>query len=98
MLELTRKPHIKQQHIQKKNKKETIPWRKAFKEYDDKAIPGVTLRGARGKEGITQIELSGKTGIPQGHISEMENGKRQIGKNIAKKLGNALGIGYLVFL
>jgi len=98
MLELTRKPHIQKKRIKKKKEMETIPWREAFKEYDDKAIPGITLLGARGKEGITQTELSEKTGIPQGHISEMENGKRQIGKNIAKKLGNALNVGYLVFL
>jgi plasmid maintenance system antidote protein VapI len=38
------------------------------------------------------------TGIPQRHISEMENGKRPIGKEMAKKLGKALNISYKVFL
>ena len=38
------------------------------------------------------------TGIPQGHISEMENGKRPIGKEIAQKLGKALNVDYRVFL
>jgi plasmid maintenance system antidote protein VapI len=37
-------------------------------------------------------------GIPQRHISEMENGKRPIGKEMAKRLGKALNIGYKVFL
>jgi transcriptional regulator with XRE-family HTH domain len=38
--------------------------------------------------------LSERTGIPQRHISMMENGKRPIGKEMAKRLGNALNIGY----
>jgi len=39
-----------------------------------------SLSGSSVKEGITQKELSELTGIPQNHISEMENGRRQIGK------------------
>jgi len=76
---------------------ETVPWRECFP-YTDEQLPGVSLAGARGKEGITQRELSKMTGIPQRHISEMENGKRPIGKEMAKKLGKALNISYKVFL
>jgi plasmid maintenance system antidote protein VapI len=47
---------------------------------------------------LTQIALSKLTGIPQRHISEMENGKRPIGKEMAKRLGKALNIGCKVFL
>ena len=36
------------------------------------------------------------TGIPQRHISEMERGKRPIGKERAKKLAVALNINYRV--
>src|SRR5437016_684967 len=36
---------------------------------------GQTLAGARGKEGLSQRQLAALTGIPQRHISEMENGK-----------------------
>jgi plasmid maintenance system antidote protein VapI len=43
-------------------------------------------------------KLSHLTGIPQGHISEMENGKRAIGRESAKRLGKALNINYKVFL
>jgi len=50
------------------------------------------------REGLTQIQLSKLTGIPQRHISEMENGKRPIGKEMAKRLGKALSISYKVFL
>jgi len=43
-------------------------------------------------------ELSELTGIPQSYISEMENGRRQIGKKRAKILAKALTVGYKVFL
>jgi plasmid maintenance system antidote protein VapI len=42
--------------------------------------------------------LAELTGIPQRHISEMENGKRVIGKELAKRLGKALKADYKVFL
>lgn len=76
----------------------SIPWREAFPEYADKDLPGVSLRGARGREELTQAALSKLTGIPQRHISEMENGKRPIGKKNAKTLAKALRTSYKVFL
>ncbi len=75
---------------------EAIPWEQAFPEYSNNV--GAILRGARGKEGITQKQLSEKTGIPQRHISEMENNKRPIGKQTAKLFAKALNIDYRVFL
>ena len=77
---------------------DTVPWRDLFPEYDDEELPGVCLAGSRLKEGMTQRELSELTGIPQSHISEMENGKRPIGKKRAKILAKALNVGYKVFL
>jgi plasmid maintenance system antidote protein VapI len=59
---------------------------------------GVAIRGGRGKEGLTQKQLAGLTGIAQHHISEMENGKRPIGKETARKLAAALNIDYRFFL
>ena len=47
---------------------------------------------------MTQKQLAEKCGIPQSHISEMEQGKRVIGIKTAKTLGAALAIGYKVFL
>ena len=44
------------------------------------------------------MKLAELTGIPQRHISEMENGKRPIGKEMAKRLGKVLNISYKVFL
>lgn len=66
--------------------------------FPDESKPAVSLRGARGKEGLTQRQLAEMTGIPQRHISEMENGKRPIGKEAAKKLAKALNVDYRVFL
>jgi DNA-binding XRE family transcriptional regulator len=75
------------------------PWRESFSEISDKKLPGKILAGARYREGITQTELSKLTGVPQRHISEMESGKRSIGKENAKKLARALNVAtYRIFL
>lgn len=60
--------------------------------------PANMLIGARGKENITQMQLSKLTGIPRRHISDMENGRRPIGKQNAMKFGKALNINYRLFL
>ena len=80
------------------NTAESVSWREAFPQYKDSDLPGVCLRAARQREGLTQVDLSQKTGIPQRHISEMENGKRPIGKKNARIFADLLGIGYRVFL
>jgi DNA-binding XRE family transcriptional regulator len=70
----------------------------AFPAYGDNPL-GLALRGARHREGMTQRALAEVTGIPQRHISEMESGKRQIGRERAKKLADALHVpDYRVFL
>ncbi len=77
---------------------DSIPWRELFPEFQDEPEYSVMLRGARDKAGLTQVELSEKTGIPQGHISQMENGKMEIGKEQAKRLANVLNVNYRIFL
>lgn len=78
---------------------EIISVRELFAEYNDEELPGAILRGARHKEGFTQQELSKLTGIPQRHISEMEHGKRPIGKKNAMIFAKVLHTaGYKVFL
>ncbi|NBX91965.1 MAG: XRE family transcriptional regulator [Proteobacteria bacterium] len=77
----------------------SIPADEVFKDLDEKYTrPGVALRGARGKEGLSQGELAKKLDIPQGNLSKMENGKRPIGKSMAKRLSKILNIDYRVFL
>lgn len=74
-----------------------IPWRDAFPQLAANES-GTCLVGARKKNGLTQALLSELTGIPRRHISEMENGKRGIGKITAQKLADALAVDYRVFL
>lgn len=75
----------------------STPWRDALG-YTEAELPGVFLSGARYREGLTQVQLAERTGIPRRHISEMENGKRPIGKQNAKKLAEVLGVDARRFL
>lgn len=72
-------------------REETTPWREALG-YSDDELPAVYLAGARYREGLTQAQLAERCGIPRRHISEMENSKRPIGRQSARKLASALGI------
>jgi ribosome-binding protein aMBF1 (putative translation factor) len=72
-------------------------WRDSFPELQNNES-GMYLAGARHREGLTQRELAVKSGIPQRHISEMENGKRPIGKKNAKVLATILNADYRAFL
>lgn len=76
---------------------DNVPWREAFPEFVEN-FAGTLLSGFRHREGITQQKLADLTGIARRHISEMENGKRPIGKENAKKLGAALKTDYRTFL
>jgi len=73
-------------------------WRDAFPSQIRENEGGVVLKVMRERKGITQTELSDMTGIPQPHISQMERGKRPIGKKTAHQLAKALGMDYRVFL
>jgi len=59
---------------------------------------GVYLKGIRHRNSLSQEQLAKLAGIPRRHISEMENGKRTIGKENAKKMARALGCDYRAFL
>ena len=59
---------------------------------------GSAIKGLRYRENLTQDQLSRKLGIKRHHISEMENGKRPIGKEMARRLADALNADYKVFL
>ncbi len=72
---------------------ESLPWKKVLN-----SSQGTILKGARLKEGMTQKILASKTGIPQGHISAMENDKMTIGKERAKRLAKVLNVDYRIFL
>lgn len=77
---------------------EIRPWRDAFPSGIRENEGGTCLKVTRERKEITQTELSATTGIPQPHISEMERGKRPIGKKTAKQFSEALKVDYRVFL
>ena len=62
-----------------------------FSKMAEEMTPGVRLRIRRENKGMTQAELSEKTGVAIPNISLMESGKRPIGLKTAKKLSQALG-------
>lgn len=69
--------------------KKSIPWA---------GTPRGALVGYKTARGWTQKQLSRKTGIPQGNLSQMINGKRPIGITTAKKLAKAFGVDHTRFL
>ena len=70
------------------------PWRQVYPDFG----PSTALRGARKREGLTQKALAERLGIRQSHLSQMETNKRPIGKAMAKRFAEVLGVDYRVFL
>ncbi len=58
---------------------DAVDYREAFAEFAGKERK-VAVRAYRIREGLTQDQLAALTGIPRRHISDMENGRRPIGK------------------
>ena len=95
--------HTKTRHTRKSVKvsknTDRISWREAAKKDIRKhSEGGLILRGSRFKEDVTQKELAEAIGVSQHHISEMENGKRPIGKEMAKRLAEFFKVDYRLFL
>lgn len=77
---------------------EAVTVEEAFPGYGENPT-GMALRVARRGAGLTQRQLAEIAVIPQRHISKMETGKRQIGKEEARKLAEALHVSdFQVFL
>lgn len=64
----------------------------------DEITPGRALLGLRYRENMTQKQLAEKLGLKQSHVSEMENNRRPISVQMAKKISKVFGVGYKVFL
>jgi len=60
--------------------------------------PGAILKGIRLREGMTQLEFAKDIEVKQYDISKMENGKRPIGKIIAKRIAKRFDINYRILL
>jgi DNA-binding XRE family transcriptional regulator len=86
-------------YIEETSNEESIPAHIVIPELaDDVKRPAIVLRGLRYRENMTQKELAEKLSIRQHHLSEMENGKRPISKEMAKKLAGALNANWKIFL
>ena len=75
--------------------KEKIRAIKGKKEYRRAAY---FVKLARNKESLTQLELAKKLKITQPNLSTMENARRPIGKEIAKRLSRIFKLNYKMFL
>ncbi len=73
---------------------ESLPLEEIFPELHQ----GSAIRGLRLREGLTQEQLARLLGVKRTNLSEMENGKRPIGKNMAKRLAGVLKTDYKIFL
>ncbi len=86
-------------YIEETYHEDSIPANIALPELaDDVKRPATILRGLRYREQLTQKQLAEKLSIHQHHLSEMENGKRPIGKEMAKKLADVLHANWKMFL
>ncbi|MEE8060157.1 MAG: helix-turn-helix transcriptional regulator [Pseudomonadales bacterium] len=61
---------------------------------DQYQTAGYYLRLYRQRAELTQVGLAEQSGIRQHHLSEMENNKRALGKNTAKKMAEILDCDY----
>lgn len=76
-----------------------IPIDEVFKDLHKKyGRSGSVVRGLRAREELTQVELAKKIGVPQSHISQIEHGKRPIGKKMAKRIAAVFNTDYRAFL
>ncbi|MDY0276149.1 MAG: helix-turn-helix domain-containing protein [Desulfomicrobium sp.] len=76
---------------------DTVDYRNAFPEFAGKESQ-IAVKAYRLREALTQEQLAGLTGIPRRHLSDMENGRRPIGKENAQKLAKVLNTDYRMFL
>ncbi len=85
--------------IQSERMEELVAADKVFKNFDKKyGKVGVTIRGLRFRDKLTQKDLATRLNIQQTHISQIENGKRVVGKNLAQKLAKIFETDYRLFL
>lgn len=61
-------------------------------------ISGTLLRGARTKAGLSQLEVCSRLNIKQANLSALENNKRPLGEELAKKFGKLYKIEYKLLL
>ena len=87
------------QMLQKYEIKDSVDWRKSLSDViENHSEGGAILKAERSIASLTQVALAKKLGVPQHVISEMENGKRPIGKKMATRLSKVFKSDYRLFL
>lgn len=76
------------------NDEELIPISQAMPDL----CPAKILKGFRLKQELTQKAFASRIGISQHRVSEMENGKRLISVDMAKRIGEVFSVPYKLFL
>lgn len=77
----------------------SIPASVVFKNINQESgEAGVLLKGLRARENMTQVKFAKLIGVTQANLSKMEQGKRAIGKNIAKRIAEVFEVNYRYFL
>ena len=85
--------------IPEKTREKTIPAGKVFAPLIRKYTrAGALLKGLRARENMTQAEFAEALELTQANLSKMENGKRAIGKTIAKRIETKYKVNYRNFL
>jgi DNA-binding XRE family transcriptional regulator len=70
-----------------------------FKKLDKKYTKaGALLKGLRLRESLSQVAFAKKINVAQTNLSSMENGRRPIGKTIAKRIEKVFRTNYRYFL
>lgn len=90
---------IEDEKSRSKPKKATVTIKSLFDKLDEKYTrAGALLKGLRLREGLSQVAFAKKINVTQANLSNMENGRRPIGKIIAKRIQKIFGTNYRYFL
>ncbi len=76
------------------------PWREALGGVLDLhgGEAAAMVRACRDAKKMTQQQLAAAVGVQKTHVSEIERGKRSVGKALARKLATVLEVDYRTFL
>jgi len=65
----------------------------------DNIAPGTVVRTYRENLNLTQIQLAKKAGVGSAaYISDIENGRRPVSRNLAKKFSELFGVSVEMFV
>lgn len=68
------------------------------KETERSLTPGKRLRNLREVHNLTQRELAAKAGLTASNLSDLERGRRGMGVEVARRLGEALNCPWTLLL